>query len=58
MITITVAMFAIICIVMCLNLFDVPMSVAFKRICGVSLLVLFILWIIFNSGLHTGINIH
>lgn len=54
MLTLNALMFAIVVLVMCLWLFDVPMSVAFKRILGVVLLVCFILWLVFGSGIHFG----
>lgn len=53
MIAITILMFGIITIVMCLNLFDVPMSVATRRILGVILLVCFIIWMVSSLGVVT-----
>lgn len=46
-------MFAIMVIAMCCWLFDVAMGVLTKRILGIVLLVCFILYVIYDSGLIT-----
>jgi hypothetical protein len=57
---ITAFMFAIIVGIMICQLFDLPLSVTFRRFLGALLLIFFILWVFFGSGMFTigGVSLH